>query len=152
MTKQLNLPNVTKIKVKRSKVKPDWLPLKLEVRAEHMDGTTHYVGKDGTFVGSVCPVVTDEYWLARVRVSSSNAIVCFFKFGTIGVGFQKEERDWNTNLPYRESPEAIYDHIAKNKGPGATEEICINAIRMIQNFAEVHMNKLKEARDGKRSA
>ena len=81
------------------------------------------------------PPVNEDYWLFRVRLSDTQAIVGFPKFRTIGIGFAREE-DWNTNLPYTCGAAEIYDHIAHNKGDDAiTREACIAAIEMVQQAA-----------------
>lgn len=81
----------------------------------------------------VTPPIDDEYWVFRVKVSKTQAIVGFPKFMTIGIGFA-EETDWNTNLPYTCDALQIYEHIKHNKGRGNIRmEDCIEAIRMIQN-------------------
>lgn len=64
---------------------------------------------------AMTPVIDENYWSYRVRLSQSQAIVGFPKFWTVGIGFACET-DWNTNLPYTEDAEAIYDHISHNKG------------------------------------
>lgn len=82
------------------------------------------------------PLVREDYWAFRVKLSDTQAIVGFPKFTTIGIGFAVEE-DWNTNLPYTCDAEHIYGHIAHNKGDDAiTREDCIAAIRMIQDAAK----------------
>lgn len=82
------------------------------------------------------PPIDEEYWLFRVMLSKSQAIVGFPKFMTIGIGFAKE-KDWNTNLPYTCNTLEIYDHIKHNKGTGNIKmEDCIQAIRMIQQAAK----------------
>ncbi len=74
----------------------------------------------------------DDYWTHRVEVSGSQAIQAFPKFGTIGIGFEKEE-DWNTNLPYTEKAKNIYAHIAHNKGDKRIKKsTCIAAIKAIK--------------------
>jgi hypothetical protein len=81
------------------------------------------------------PPINEDYWTYRVALSGAQAIVGFPKFGTIGIGFAREE-DWNTNLPYRCSAEEIYDHIEHNKGDDAiTREDCVAAIEMIRQRA-----------------
>jgi hypothetical protein len=82
----------------------------------------------------VAPLVEPDYWLYRVRLSSTQAVVGFPKFSTIGIGFAKEV-DWNTNLPYTCETEEIYEHIKHNAGrsTGATKERCLLAIKMIQD-------------------
>lgn len=78
------------------------------------------------------PPIGKEYWLFRVPLSDTQAIVAFPKFGTLGVGFQRE-KDWNTNLPYICNTQEIFDHISHNKGDDAiTDSDCIAAIKLIQ--------------------
>lgn len=88
--------------------------------------------------GTICitPPIGEDFWMARVPLGQGQAVVCFPKFLTIGIGFQKET-DWNTNLPYTSSAGEIYDHIKHNKGPRckATRADCLFAIEMLQEFA-----------------
>lgn len=78
------------------------------------------------------PPINEDYWLMRVPLSETQAVVCFPKFFTIGIGFQKE-RDWNTNLPWSEDAESIFRHIRHNKGNKSIKDAdCIEAIRMLQ--------------------
>lgn len=93
-------------------------------------------------IGSVMltPGINEDYWAWRVKVSERQAIVAFPKFTTVGIGFQIESEDWNTNLPYTVPAEQIYEHIAVNKGDDTiTRETCIEAIRMIQEAVSAHM-------------
>jgi hypothetical protein len=104
--------------------------------------TTPAIGKKG-------------YWLYRVKVSKTQAVIGFPKFYTIGIGFQKEtdwntnlpkfytigigfqkETDWNTNLPFKVPTKEIFNHIKENKGKGPKDEDCIQAIQLIQNAAK----------------
>lgn len=81
----------------------------------------------------ITPPIDDGYWLFRVAVSDIQAIVCFPKFGTFGIGFQIEE-DWNTNLPYLCDTEKIYNHIKHNKGDDKiSDAVCVEAIKMLQD-------------------
>jgi len=106
------------------------MELKLEVKGQ-ADGSHLAPGIMWT------PDIGEDYWRYRVRLSETQAMLGFPKFGTIGIGFAVEE-DWNTNLPYTVDAERIYDHIARNKGDDAiSREDCITAIRMIQAAAEV---------------
>jgi hypothetical protein len=83
----------------------------------------------------ITPLIDEDYWQYRVRLSAAQAIVGFPKFFTTGIGFAQEE-DWNTNLPYTCDAEKIYDHIAHNKGDDSiSREDCIAAIRLIQDAA-----------------
>ena len=79
------------------------------------------------------PPITPEYWLFRVKVSETQAIVGFPKFFQCGIGFAVEKDDWNTNLPSTCEAEEIYEHIKVNKGDKKiTKASCIKAIKMIQ--------------------
>lgn len=94
---------------------------------------------DGTFVAGrlmMTPPIGEDYWSYRVRLTERQAIVGFPKFATIGIGFAVEDADWNTNLPYTCGAEEIYRHIAHNAGdPAITREVCIEAIRLVQEAA-----------------
>lgn len=80
------------------------------------------------------PPLDADYYLARVSFDK-NAIQCFPKFTTIGIGFAKEE-DWNTNLPYSSSAETIWEHIKHNKGGARiTKKQGIAAIQALQDYA-----------------
>lgn len=80
----------------------------------------------------ITPPIDKDFWMMRVPLSEHQAIVCFPKFSTIGIGFQYEE-DWNTNLPYTCDAQQIFDHIAHNKGDESIrDEDCIKAIVAIQ--------------------
>jgi hypothetical protein len=84
----------------------------------------------------ITPPLDENYWMFRVKLSKSQAILGFPKFGTIGVGFAKE-RDWNTNLPYTCEAETIFSHIKHNKGRGnIADSDCLKAIRMVQEAAK----------------
>jgi hypothetical protein len=82
------------------------------------------------------PPINEGYWAYRVRLSETQAIVGFPKFGTIGIGFAVED-DWNTNLPYQHcSAEAIFDHIKRNKGDDSIrDEDCLAAIQLVREAA-----------------
>jgi hypothetical protein len=80
----------------------------------------------------ITPCITPECWLFRVKLSEKQAIVCFPKFGTIGIGFQHEE-DWNTNLHYTADAREIFEHIKHNKGDDLIQDDdCIKAIEALQ--------------------
>ena len=75
-------------------------------------------------------------WIARVRLSDEQAIIAFPKFGTVGVGFEVEAKDWNTNLPTSCDAAEIYDHIKVNKGSrGISKAACIRAIQLVSDYA-----------------
>jgi hypothetical protein len=93
----------------------------------------------------VTPPIDADYWLFRVYVSDSQAVICFPKFGTFGIGFQFEE-DWNTNLPYTCDTMKIYNHIKHNKGSDKiSDEVCIEAIKVLQDACKKFVNMEKEA-------
>ena len=84
----------------------------------------------------ITPDIDENYWLFRVKVSENQAIVAFNKFNTIGIGFQIEAKDWNTNLPFLCSAEEIYEHIKVNKGDKSIpKERCLLAIMALQKIA-----------------
>jgi len=83
----------------------------------------------------ITPPINENYWLYRVPLSETQAIVGFPKFRVIGIGFQKET-DWNTDLPSVTDALEIYEHIKHNKGDRKIrKEHCLEAIRMIQRAA-----------------
>jgi hypothetical protein len=107
------------------------MTLKLERKAQR--DKSPLKGTGGTVL--VTPPLSDEYWLYRVKLSDTQAILGFPKFGLVGIGFQEEE-DWNTNLPSSCSAEEIFAHIARNKGDDSiSDEDCLAAIRLIQEAA-----------------
>ena len=82
------------------------------------------------------PPIDKDFWLMRVPVSKTQAIVCFPKFGVIGIGFQQGD-DWNTNLPWTSTARKIFEHIKHNKGDDAiSNERCIAAIELLQSAIE----------------
>ena len=107
--------------------------LKMEVNAKFAPTDGPIVA--GNTVVMVTPPLDEDYWLARVPVSDKQAIVCFPKFGTIGIGFQHEDEDWNTNLPYSCDAVEIYDHIKENRR-GAAKAKCVAAIKMVSEYAK----------------
>lgn len=101
------------------------------LKIEHNSRKVHAIGDLGNVM--VTPPIGADYWTMRVPLSDKQAIVCFPKFGTIGIGFQSEAEDWNTNLPYTCGPKEIFDHIKINKGDDTiTDADCLAAIRMLQ--------------------
>jgi hypothetical protein len=108
--------------------------LGLERRGQ-VDETPTYT--EGDRVILFTPPVGEDYWTYRVGLTEGQAVIGFPKFGTIGIGFAVEE-DWNTNLPYTQTAEAITDHIWHNHGdsiPDTPEwRITVTAaIAIIQN-------------------
>ncbi len=80
----------------------------------------------------ITPAIDDDYWLFRVPLSAKQAIVCFPKFMTVGIGFQ-HETDWNTNLPYTCAAREIFEHIKDNRGDDSIPDAeCIAAIEALQ--------------------
>jgi hypothetical protein len=89
----------------------------------------------GGGIGMMTPAIDENYWEYRVRVSETQSVVGFPKFGTIGIGFAVEE-DWNTNLPYQAETKDIRQHIWHNRGDDSiTEDIVDRAIEMIREAA-----------------
>lgn len=87
------------------------------------------------------PPIDERYWLFRVKVSETQAIVGFPKFATIGIGFAQED-DWNTNLPHSVPAKEIFNHIRHNKGDDSiADESCLAAIRLVQDAAAAHLGK-----------
>ncbi|MGO8959105.1 MAG: hypothetical protein ACLQFR_17320 [Streptosporangiaceae bacterium] len=104
-----------------------------DLRLERKEQEPGGIIADGAVM--ITPQLGGDYWSYRVLLSESQAIVGFPKFGTVGIGFARED-DWNTNLPYTCGTEEIYDHIAHNKDDDLiTRERCIEAISLIQHAA-----------------
>ena len=102
--------------------------LTLERRTEQADKTV-VAGP-----AMITPAVDEDYWSYRVKLSDTQAVVGFPKFGTVGIGFAQEEEDWNTNLPYTCTTEEIARHIMRNKGDESiTTFDVVCAISMIQD-------------------
>jgi hypothetical protein len=105
------------------------MELKLETKGQEPGG----IAAGGLVM--ITPKLDEDYWSYRVRLTDTQAILGFPKFGTIGIGFAQEE-DWNTNLPYTCGAEEIFDHIAHNKGDHEiSREDCLQAIRLVQEAA-----------------
>jgi hypothetical protein len=104
--------------------------LKLEVR----EGAIADIQPLTRFGILVTPDINEDFWLLRVKVSDTQAVVGFPKFTLLGIGFQVEADDWNTNLPSQTPAEQIFQHIARNKGDESIpDKRCIEAIKMIQD-------------------
>ena len=120
-----------KVTAKKTTAKKENNPLFLEVNTANV--------KDDGIIASgrilVTPSVGEkDYWVLRVKLSKKQSIIAFPKFLTLGVGFSKET-NWNTNLPYSCEIDKIFNHIKQNKGSKTiSDENCIKAIKMIQNF------------------
>lgn len=95
--------------------------------------------KQGIFITP--PMGSDTDYLFKIQIADNQAIVGFPKFTTIGIGFLREDKDWNTNLPYQCDAETIYEHIKINKGCKVRKATCIKAIKMIQDAAKFLMEK-----------
>lgn len=79
----------------------------------------------------VTPAIGPDYWVYRVMLTETQAVLGFWKFGMIGVGFAVEE-DWNTNLPHSQEFDLLFNHIKHNKGDDRIpDEDVIEAIRLI---------------------
>lgn len=103
--------------------------LKLERKGQPDE--TVFIGN----VGMMTPAIDEDYWEYRVRLTETQSIVGFPKFGTIGIGFAQEE-DWNTNLPYKSDTEDIRSHIWHNRGDESITEAQVDeAIRLVQQAA-----------------
>ena len=106
-------------------------PLQLFLERKDQENKTGVLGE----VGLLSPMVDEDYWAYRVRLSEGQAILGFPKYGTVGIGFAVEE-DWNTNLPYTCAAQEIYDHIKHNAGGPLLESDVLAAIKMVQRAAE----------------
>ena len=81
------------------------------------------------------PMIDEDYWQYRVRLSDKQAVLGFPKFLVIGIGFAVEE-DWNTNFPSTCETEEIFEHIKHNKGDDAIPDDDVRAaIKLIQDAA-----------------
>lgn len=107
------------------------MSLTLESRF-HTDQTPTYELPGGA-VAMITPALGEDYWAYRVKLTETQAVVGFPKFGTIGIGFAVEDADWNTNLPYTSATDRIAGHIAENKGdPAIADEDVRKAIELVQ--------------------
>ncbi len=84
----------------------------LEINKQFKAQNTNF--QRGDEVIMLSPIVDEDYYIFRVHLYKDQYLLAFPKFGTIGIGFAKEE-DWNTNLPFQCLPEEIYNHIKHNK-------------------------------------
>lgn len=116
------------------------MALKLEMNKEFAPTDTD-LGVLIPGLAMMTPAIGDkDYWILKVQLTPSQAIIGFPKFGTIGIGYMVEKDDWNTNLPYLCTTQEIFNHIKKNKGdPAISDENCIEAIKMIQAAAKKYM-------------
>lgn len=73
-----------------------------------------------------------ENWIARVALADGQALIAFPKFGTVGIGFERE-KDWNTNLPCSCEAGEIYEHIKHNKGSAKISKAqCLKGIEALR--------------------
>jgi hypothetical protein len=96
----------------------DDVEVRLKLQRAGYDPDKGRVSGTGVFIGTGS---TSDGWTYRVELPSSTrtprqAVVGFSKFGTIGIGFQYEDEDWNSNLPYGTPAAAIFAHICHNLG------------------------------------
>jgi hypothetical protein len=91
------------------------MELRLE-RREQPDRTAE-IPVTATASVLLTPPVDEDYWLYRVRLTETQSVIGFPKFGTVGIGFAVEE-DWNTNLPYSCQAIDIVSHIWHNHTAG----------------------------------
>jgi len=107
--------------------------------------------KNSTFLAGntkvmVTPPLNENYWLLRVKVSDKQSVVAFPKFFTIGIGFQHEDEDWNTNLPWVLPSSEILNHIAVNKGRAPLHK-CLQAIQLLKKkIKEMNLDPNNAAR------
>lgn len=115
----------------KSAIKPPKDALVLEVNEKFKRANDTFAGPAGVTI-AITPPLSEDYWALRVQVSENQAIVGFPKFSTIGIGFQHEDKDWNTNLPFSSAAQKTFDHIKHNRRD-AKKSACLEAIRLIQN-------------------
>ena len=116
--------------------------MNLELECNNAGMSDAPIFKSGNSIVMVTPAIGEDYWLFRVKLSDTQAILGFPKFTTIGIGFAQEE-DWNTNLPYTADTDKILDHIIHNKGDeNIPDDAVREAIQMVQ-AAAIHFKKHK---------
>lgn len=121
--------------------------MRLQLEVKDQPDTTGRVALPSGGAVMWTPGIGEDYWVYRVKLSDTQAIVGFPKFNTVGIGFAVEDEDWNSNLPYTCSAEHIYDHIAENKGDESiTREDCLEAIRMVQAAVKHIADFMRSAR------
>lgn len=104
--------------------------LQVEVNSAAVAASDTFV-QPGGGVLMITPPIDEDFWLLRVPLGE-NAIVTFPKFGTYGIGFQREQ-DWNTNLPYTVPADEIWEHIKHNRADKTiTKARGVAAIRLLQ--------------------
>jgi hypothetical protein len=107
--------------------------MQLEVREQ--EDTT---GIFGNAVLVTADIHEDYYWMFRVRLTDTQAVVGFPKFGTIGIGFAEETKP-NVNLPYRSGTASIVAHILCNKGDDTiTDADVTQAVELVVQAAKLY--------------
>lgn len=99
---------------------PEPVTLRREFTLERRDeeNRTTVLGREGSPVTvALAPAVGEDYWAYRVKLNDRQAVVGFPKFGTVGIGFARED-DWNTNLPYTCRTIDVVSHIWHNVDAG----------------------------------
>lgn len=94
----------------------------------------------GNYIFEISPIVDEDYFLFRIHLYKDQYLLAFPKFSTIGIGFAKEEKDWNCNLPYSCETITIYEHIKHNKGYKEIKRSeVLKAIELLQVASSVYM-------------
>jgi hypothetical protein len=107
------------------------MKLKLEINPDLVKDKTEKLNIGNTQI-LITPPIGEDYWLYRVKLYKSQAIIGFPKFCQIGIGFALED-DWNTNLPSTCTATKIFRHIRRNKKyKYISDNDCISAIKLIQ--------------------
>ncbi len=90
----------------------------------------------------ISPIVSDDYWMFRVKLCKDQAVLGFPKMGMIGVGMALENNG-NTNLPLcplytpEKNAQRIADHIKCNKKyKSITIKMIEDAITLIEKGAK----------------
>jgi len=105
------------------------LIMKVEVNTSLLKDNSAF--KIGSSLVMMTPPINSDYWLFRVHLFKDQYVQAFPKFTTLGIGFALED-DWNTNLPYSQTPDDLYNHIEHNKKyDEITREMAIEAIALL---------------------
>jgi len=116
--------------------------MKIEVNTNYVDKTV-YMG-DKKLVAMMTPPIDKDYWYFKVELFKDQSVVAFPKFGTMGIGFQHEDDDWNTNLPFTSDAKRIAGHIWCNrKYEEIKKEDVVEAIKLIQTACKTLKPKEK---------
>lgn len=126
------------------KVKKQKLVLEVNQNSIDMEAGSGFIGKIPVMV---TPPIDEDFWQFRVHLQHDQYIVAFPKFGMIGIGFAQEEK-WNINMHHEYKAEQIFDWIKINKFYASIpDELCIAAIKLVQQATKEYMNAQKEAED-----